>query len=181
MVLTFTVASPEVDDFVLELKLNSDATFRDLHDLIRETCGWGRHKESAFYVCDHRWHPERTIREHGLEDDTMDDVELGDVLDDEGQRMQYVFDEAAERGLLMELSHIAYGQSIALPHCSRRHGEAPALIIETPAKPAPLTQEQLLAALQAAQADNDDDMEPADDDLFDMSELDMEGFDFSEQ
>ena len=40
MLYTITAASPEVDDFVLELQIESDATFESLHRLIRESCGY---------------------------------------------------------------------------------------------------------------------------------------------
>ena len=132
MLYTITVVSPEVEDFVVELLIESDATFADLHQLIRDTCGWGPHKPSTFYICDHRWHHERAIPEKSYEDETMDEVELGDLLDDEGQRLQYVFDAAESRGLLLEVTHISYGKHIDEPHCRRSHGTPPPLQIESP-------------------------------------------------
>ena len=90
MLFTITAVSPEVEDFAIELQIESDATFADLHTLIRETCDWGCFKPATFYLCDHRWHRDRNIPEDSYEDDTMDALELGDFLEDEGQRMQYV-------------------------------------------------------------------------------------------
>ena len=181
MLYTITVVSPEVEDFVIELQIESDATFADLHDLIRKSCSWGKHKPSTFYVCDERWRRERAIPEKSFEDDTMDEVELGDLLDDEGQRMQYIFDAEEGRGLLLEVSHISYGKHINAPLCLRRHGTAPLLTIERKEEPQPKTNEQLLAELNAAALTDDDDMEPTDDELFDIEEIDLEGFDFTEE
>lgn len=185
MLYTITVVSPEAEDFILELQIESDATFADLHRLIRETCEWGAYKPALFHVCDERWRRERTIPEKSYEYDTMDEVELGDVLDDEGQRLQYIFDHDSRRGLLLEVSHISYGKHIDEPRCSRRHGTAPALsALSEPAAAAPAvkSREQLLAELNAAALleDDDDELEPTDDELFDIEELDLEGFDFNE-
>ncbi len=180
MLYTITAASLEVEDFAIELLIESDATFKDLHDLIRRTCGWGQHKPSTFYICDDRWHRERTIPESGYEYDTMDEVELGDLLEDEGQRMQYIFDPDGGRGLLLEVSHISYGKHIGEPTCRRSRGTAPELIIEKAAQAA-ASKEDLLAQLNAAAlTDDDDELEPTDDELFDIEEIDLEGFDFTE-
>lgn len=182
MLLTLTAASPEIEDFVIELQIDSDATFADLHQLIRQTCGWGKAAPSTFYVCDDRWRRERTIPESGYEDDTMEEVELGDLLEDEGQRLQYVFDPDEERGLLLEVTRIAFGKSIGQPRCRRQHGEPPALVLIKEERPKPTTNAELLAALNAAAlADEDEDeFTPSNDEDFEMDEIDPEGFDFTE-
>ena len=182
MLYTIIAVSPEVEDFVVELQIESDATFEDLHKLIRTSCGWGPYKPSTFYVCDDRWRRERTIPERSYEYDTMDEVELGDLLEDEGQRMQYVFDAEEGRYLLLEVSHISYGKHVDEPLCRRSRGTAPELIIEK-APTGAGTKEELLAQLNAAalaSEEDDDDIEPTDDELFDIEEIDLEGFDFTE-
>jgi len=181
MLLTITAVSPEVEDFVIELLIESDATFEDLHHLIRQTCGWGASEPAIFYICDERWRCRKTIPEKSYEYDTMDEVELGDCLEDQGQRLQYLFDPDEGRGLLLEVSRIAFSRHIDEPICRRSHGTPPALKLikdETPKGP---SREELLAQLNAAAlADDDDDIEPTDDELFDIEELDLEGFDFNE-
>lgn len=186
MLLTITAVSPEIEDFAIELQIESDATFADLHRLIRETCGWGAHKPSTFYVCDERWRREKRIPEKSFEDETMDEVELGDHLEDEGQRLQYVFDPDGKRGLLLEVSRIHFGKTIDEPFCRRRHGTPPPLSLideaeATEKKAIPSTAE-ILAQLNAAALNDldDEEQEPTDEDLFEMDELDPEGFDFSE-
>ena len=177
MLYTITAVSPEVEDFAIELQIESDATFADLHDLIRQTCGWGTFKPATFYVCDDRWHRDHTIPESGYEDDTMDEVELGEFLEDEGQRLQYIFDTDEDRGLLLEVSHIAYGKHIDSPICRRSHGTAPTLILASPSfDPVSLLQKGNITIPEG----DDDDLEPTDDDLFDIEEIDLEGFDFTE-
>lgn len=182
MLYTITAASPEVEDFVLELQIESNATFADLHRLIRQSCEWDDFKPATFYICDHRWRHERAIPEKSFEDDTMSEVELGDLLEDEGQRLQYLFDPDERRHLLMEVSHIAFSKHIDGPLCRRKHGQPPLLQLEKVEAPQPLTNAELLAQLNAAALadDEDDDIEPTDDDLFEIEELDVEGFDFTE-
>ena len=182
MLFTITAASPEVEGFVIELLIESDATFLDLHHLIRQTCEWGKGKPATFYICDDNWRRRKTIPERSYEDDTMDEVELGDVLDDEGQRLQYVFDPDAKRMLLLEVSRIAFSRHIDEPTCRRSHGTPPALEIIRQQQPKGPSREELLAQLNAAAlaGDDDDDIEPTDDELFDIEELDLEGFDFNE-
>ena len=193
MLYTITAVSPEVEDFAIELQIESDATFADLHALIRETCGWGHFKPATFYLCDHRWHRDRNIPEDSYEDDTMDVLELGDFLEDEGQRLQYVFDPDENRGLLLEVSHISYGRHIDEPTCRRRHGSAPALVPESPATvPGSVTPSGSVTVPSGSVSVpegspeglsllDDDDLEPTDDDLFDIEELDPEGFDINEE
>ena len=127
MLLTITAVSPEVEDFAIELLIESDATFEDLHHLIRQTCGWGASKPAIFYICDDRWRRRKTIPEKSYEYDTMDEVELGDCLEDQGQRLQYIFDPDEDRGLLLEVSRIAFSRHIDEPTCRRSHGTPPAL------------------------------------------------------
>jgi len=204
MLYTITAVSPEVEDFAIELQIESDATFADLHNLIRKSCGWedlGSHLPSAtFYLCDDHWHRRKAIREKSYEDDTMDEVELGDHLEDEGQRLIYLFDPDNARKLLLEVSRISFGKHIDAPHCRRSHGTAPILSIEpdpaTIPEPAtapaavpdglPSGHASLLAELNAAalagEGFDDEDLEPTDDDdLFDLEEIDPEGFDIAEE
>ena len=184
MLYTITAVSPEVEDFAIELQIESDATFADLHRLIRQSCGWEEAREAyppaTFYICDDSWHRRKAIREKSYEDDTMDEVELGDHLEDEGQRLQYLFDPDEARLLLLEVSHISFGKHIDAPRCRRSHGTAPQLITEQEAASEVKSTADLLAELNAA-ALADDDIEPTDDDLFDLEELDPEGFDFEEE
>lgn len=181
MLLTITAVSTEVEDFAIELLIESNATFLDLHNLIRQTCGWGTGKPATFYVCDDCWRRRKTIPEKSYEYDTMDEVELGDCLEDEGQRLQYLFDPDSSRGLLLEVTHITFSRHIDEPCCRRSHGTPPALELIKEEAPTGLSREELLAQLNAAaMADDDDDIEPTDDELFDIEELDLEGFDFNE-
>ena len=180
MVLTLTVASKEVEDFVLKVKIDADATFADLNQVIRDACGWA--DAAAFYVCDDRWRPHTFIPEVGdYEHDSMAEVELGNYLEDEGQRLLYVFDPADKRHLIMEVSRIAFGDSLDEPRY-RMQGTPPELVLMPEPSPE-LSQTDLLAQLNAAalgELDDEEEEERDDFEGFDPEEFDPEGFEISE-
>ena len=182
MVLTLTIASKEAEDFILKVKIDSDATFFDLNQVIRKACGWPEAEPAAFYICDERWHPHTIIPEVGdYEHDSMAEVELGSLLEDEGQRLLYVFDPTDKRHLLMDVSHIAFGDSLDEPRC-RLYGTAPELIL-APEPVAAQASDDLLDMLNAAalgELDEEEEEERDDFEGFDPEEFDPEGFEISE-
>ncbi len=55
MIYKFTIVSDEVDDFVRETKIDSDATFFDLHKAILASCGYKDDQMTSFFICDDDW------------------------------------------------------------------------------------------------------------------------------
>lgn len=177
MTQKLTLISQEVDDFVLEIMIDADATFRDLHRLILEACRYSDMQRHSFLICDEDWR----LRHHIRQTDTgnissdedlylMDDTPLGDFLEEEGQHLAYIFDPEGRRFFMMELTENIFGQPQSEPRVSRRHGEAPAqhLTSEEPLQPQPETP-------------TDSTEEFTENNDFDESEIDIEGFEISEQ
>jgi hypothetical protein len=184
MLLSFTVASKEIEDFVLKLQIDGDDTFADLNRLIRETCwpGVPVPQPALFYVCDDRWHPEHIIPETGdYEHDSMDEIRLSELLEDEGQRLIYDFDHEAGRHLIMEVSSISYGQHADEGTCRHRSGEPPALVEEEAMPSVDSLLAQLNASALGSFSDEEDDEREEDFDGFNDDELDLEGFEISEE
>lgn len=181
MVLTLTIASKEVEDFVLKVKIDADATFGELNKVIRESIGWTDAIPATFYVCDDRWHPHTAIPEVGdYEHDSMDEVELSGFIEDEGQRLLYLFDPEEKRHLLVEVSRIAFGDSLEQPR-QKLHGTPPDQVL-TPELPSSTSATDLLAQLNAAalgELDDEDEEESDDFEGFDPEEFDPEGFEIS--
>ena len=178
MILTFTIASNEVEDFAMKIHIEADATFEDLHRTIQEACGYMDFGVHRFYVCDEDWCPEHRIfqTDKGVSSDVdvylMDETPLEDFLEDEGQRLAYRFDPESKRLLLMEVSATTFGKSLPEP-IVKKHGEPPMqMLIEE--EPAPqittpnATDEELEESFYG-------------DDGFEEGELDEEGFDVVEQ
>ncbi len=180
MTQRFTLFSEEVEDFVLEILIDSDATFHDLHRLILDACGYTDQQNHAFMVCNEDWRIEQKIRQTdtgNLRSDEdlflMDETRLEEFLEDEGQRLLYVFDTQEKRIFLMELTENLFGDPVPEPIVNRRHGTAPYQVLDEepeatkPATPQPSTEEL------------EEDFYG--DDGFEADELDAEGFEINEQ
>jgi hypothetical protein len=55
MVYRFTIISDEVDDFRREIKIDSEATFHELHETILKSCGYTDDQMTSFFICDESW------------------------------------------------------------------------------------------------------------------------------
>ncbi len=179
MILRLTLISPEVEDFALEFKIDADASFADLHQLILRHCGYEEMAGQRFFICDEDWKPMRRIL-LGDEDNVhidedvflMSDTDLGEFLEDEGQRLTYRFDPEGRRMFLIELTETIFGEQVAVGgKLTRRHGDAPMQIIEED-EPVPVaTTAPVSEALEE---------EFYGEDGFNEDDLDMEGFDIME-
>lgn len=134
MILSIMVASGEVEDFVMKIQIDGDASFEELHQTIQKACGYTDFGTHRFYVCDENWHPEHRIfqTDAGVDSDIevclMNETRLEEFLEDEGQRLAYRFDPDSRRLLLMELSATSFGASLNEPIVKKR-GIAPDQIL----------------------------------------------------
>ena len=55
----------------------------------------------------------------------MEDTRLSELIEDEHQRMLFVFDMMAERSFFMELREIELGKNLLDPLCTKVKGKAP--------------------------------------------------------
>ena len=55
----------------------------------------------------------------------MDDAVLEDFIDDEGQKVLYVFDYMTDRAMFMEMTEMIPGQTLKDPVCTLSLGNAP--------------------------------------------------------
>lgn len=123
--------SDEVDDFRREIQIDADATFFDLHEAILASTKYKDGEMSSFFICDNDWSKEKEITltemDTSSEEDSfiMSDSVLNDFLEDEKQKLMYVFDYMTERAFFMELREIIPGKSLAKAICSRSEGQPP--------------------------------------------------------
>lgn len=174
MVYKFRIISDEVDGFFREIKIDSDASFYDLHEAILKSVGYKDDQMTSFFICDDDWEKETevTLEDMGggsSEEDTyvMRDTRLSELLEDEKQKLIYVFDPLAERIFFIELSEIITGQDLKHAICSRKEGEAPQQTIDFDEQ---LNTSQSLDLGENFYGDEDYDMEDFDMDGFGMSE-----------
>lgn len=174
MVYKFRLISDEVDNFLREIKIDSDASFYDLHEAILKCTGYKDDQMTSFFICDDDWEKETeiTLEDMGTSSSDEDiyimkDTPLSELLEDEKQKLIYVFDPLAERIFFIELSEIITGQDLPHAICSRKEGDAPQQTIDFDEQ---LNTGQSLDLGENFYGDEDYDMEDFDMDGFDMTE-----------
>ena len=171
MVYRFTIISDEVDDFIREIQIDSEATFFELHEAILKAAKYKDDQMTSFFICDEDWEKEQeiTLEDMGTSSDEdsyiMRETRLSELLEDEKQKMLYVFDPLAERVFFIELSEISYGKDLATAVCSRKEGIAPKQTVDF---------DEIFAA---SSTNLDLDANFYGDQDYDMDEFDLEGFD----
>ena len=63
MTQRLTLFSQEVEDFVLEILIDPETSFHQLHCLILEACGYTDQGNHAFMICNDDWRVEHKIRQ----------------------------------------------------------------------------------------------------------------------
>ncbi len=132
MIYKFKIVSDEAENFKLQIAIDSTATFMQLRNIILESAGYSKDQMDSFYICDDEWHKEKevTCMDMGSESDEdiwiMDDTQLDELLEDEGQRMKFVFDYMTERFFKVKLKAVLPGKSLHDPLCESKVGTPPA-------------------------------------------------------
>ena len=171
MVYRFTLISDEVEDFVREIKIDSEATFFDFHEAILKAAGYQDEQMTSFFICDDNWEKEQeiTLEDMGGYSDEdsyiMRETHLSELVEDEKQRLIYIFDPLTERVFFIELSEIEYGKDIENAICTRKEGNAPKQTVDF---------DEMLAA-NGTNLDLGENFYGDED--FDMEDFDPEGFD----
>lgn len=171
MVYRFTIISDEADDFIREIKIDPEATFFELHEAILKAAGYKDDQMTSFFICDDDWEKEQeiTLEDMGSSSDEdsyiMRETKLSELVEDEKQKMLYVFDPLAERVFFIELSEIITGKNQDKAVCSRKAGEAPRQTIDF---------DEMMAS-SGGNLDLDETFYG--DQEFDMEDFDPEGFD----
>ena len=190
MTLKLTLFSQEKEDFVLEILIDNDAKFSELHQLILNDCNYEEHRKQCFLICDEDWRVKQRVclqdsEDVGYDEDLnlMSHTRVGDFLEDEGQRLAYVFDPEGKRFFLMELTENVFGRTERKAFVNRRHGLAP---LQTPSNSLSRgkNKEQGTSSLRDSREEFDDDDALDEkfygDEGFENEELDLEGYEIDE-
>lgn len=136
MVYRFKIVSDEVDNFRREIEIDSDANFLELRNAILDSVGYTKDEMNSFFLCDDGWQKceEITLEDMGSSSDEdiwiMEDTHINELVEEEGQRLIFVFDYLTERSFFMELKSIITGKTLMDPLCTRKEGKAPAQHID---------------------------------------------------
>ncbi|MCI5560348.1 MAG: hypothetical protein SPJ29_08370 [Phocaeicola sp.] len=175
MVYKFRIISDEVEDFLREICIDAEDTFFDLHLAILDSVGYKNDQMTSFFTCTDGWEKERevTLEDMGGDAYLMEETKIEELLEDEKQRLIYVFDPLAERVFFMELSKIMTGKSLDAAECTKSIGEAPVQTIDFEEQMAQLNKGgQALDLDEDLYGDlgyNDDEIDPEGYDLLDES------------
>lgn len=132
MIYRFKIVSDEVDNFKREIEIDADSSFLVLRNAILDSVGYTKDEMNSFFLCDDDWskREEVTLEDMGSEFDEdvwlMDDTHINELVEEEGQRLIFMFDYMTERSFFMELKKIIPGKTLLDPLCTRKEGKAPA-------------------------------------------------------
>jgi hypothetical protein len=172
--------SDEKEDFIREIKIDSESTFEDLHSAILLSCNYADDQMTSFFICNDEWElKEQITRENviepGHEDEdlyVMSETALNDFIEDEGQKMLYVFDPFSERSFFLEVKELIPGEYLKAPIISRSIGDAPQQIMDFDVS--------MAVDVQKANTLFEDDTDFFDEEGFNSDEFDPEGFEISD-
>ena len=173
MIYRFTIISDEVDDFVREIQTDPEATFFDLHEAILKAANYTNDQMTSFFICDDDWEKEKEITLEEMDNNPemdswiMKETRLNELIEDEKQKLLYVFDYMTERCFFIELSEIITGKEIKGAKCTKKSGEAPKQTVDF---------EEMAAG--GGSLDLDENFYGDQD--FDMEDFDAEGFDVND-
>lgn len=176
MIFNFRLVSDEVDNFKREIEIDADDTFLDLRNAICDAVQYDRSEMCSFFLCDDSWEKEKeiTLEDMGTDSDEdtylMDECILSDYLDDEGQKLMFVFDYMTDRAFFLSAQKIITGKSLKDPVCTLSMGKAPDQHIDMKRFEAEID------AKAAKQASLEDFGEDFDEDGYNEDEFDPEGF-----
>ena len=183
MIYRFIMLSDEVDDFRREYRIDGDATFLELHELISKSVGYDKAEMASFFICEDDWSKETEITLFEMntksEEDSiiMSETSLSEYLEDERQKLLYQFDYLNDRSFFMELREITFGENMDAGEISKSVGKAPLQALPIEEEPVKVVPTLTLPA-------NEDDSFELDDfnpenytsDSYNEDELDADGF-----
>lgn len=136
MIYKFVVFSEEVDAFRREILIDASSTFLELHDAILSSVGYANDQMTSFFICDDEWERGAEITQIEMntssdEDNfVMAETKLEEFIEEEGQKLMFVFDMMNDRAFFLELRNIKTGEDLTKAECVLSKGKAPKQILD---------------------------------------------------
>lgn len=131
MVYRFKLVSDEVDNFSREIEIDSDASFLQLRNAILDSVGYSKDELDSFFLCDDDWQKEEEITLEDMDTSSdkdswlMETTPLYEMIEEEGQKLIFVFDYMTERSFFMEMKESIPGRNLSEAICTLKQGQAP--------------------------------------------------------
>ena len=173
MIYRINFSSEEGENFRLVFDADSDATFLELHEAILKAVNYTNDQMTSFFMCNDRWEKEQEVtlvemdRSFDYDNMVMESTRLSDLMEEQGQRLIYIFDPMFERYFFGSLKEIKPGQMTGVKLVEKK-GKAPEQ----------LHKEDPLAGIvgKDGKADWESDEEFYGDSQYNEGDLDFEGF-----
>lgn len=136
MVYKFVIGSEEVENFKLEILIDAGDTFMRLRNAILDAAGFSREQMDSFFICDDDWNNEKEITYMDMGSDSdediwlMEDTTLDELVEDEGQKLKFVFDYMTDRYFYIRLKETIPGNTLVDPLCERKEGKPPKEVVD---------------------------------------------------
>ena len=149
MVYKFKLVSDEVSNFSREYEIDSNASFLQLRNMILDSVDYSKEDMDSFFLCDDSWDRQEEITLADMvsasDEDIwlMEDTPLNELIEEEGQKLVFVFDYLTDRCFYMEMKEFLPGRSLADPLCTLKQGKAPQQYVDI---------NEMEAAIDAAQS-----------------------------
>ncbi|MDO4727343.1 MAG: hypothetical protein Q4A56_09070 [Porphyromonadaceae bacterium] len=136
MIYRFLLLSDEIENFERIIEIDSEATFLEFREAILKSVGYSDTELTSFYICSYDWEREQEILFIEMDSDSsvdtylMDNTKLDDFLEDEGQRLMFIFDMLTDRAFFIELKEVIVGKSLDTPKCVVAKGNPPVQSIQ---------------------------------------------------
>lgn len=173
MIYKITFSCEEGDNLRLSFEADSEATFLDLHKAILAAVRYPDDQMTSFFMCNDRWEKEQEVTliemdgNFDYDNMTMEDTRLSDLMEEQGQRLIYIFDPMFERYFFGSLREIKSGNMDGVKLVEKK-GKAPQqLQTEDPLQ-------GIVGKDGKAEWESDEDFYG--DSQYDTDDIDMEGF-----
>ena len=146
----------------------------DFRDIILKSVGYTNSNLTTFYICSEDWEKEQEILFMEMDTDSsvdtylMENTKLEDFVEDEGQRLMFVFDMLTDRAFFIELKEVIVGKNQKDAVCVVSKGKPPVQEIQF--------DEILENAVKKGGSTNVFDDDLYDDNLYNEDEFDPDGF-----
>lgn len=183
MIYKFHLISDEVSNFKLEIQIDADDTFIKLRNAILDAVGYSKEEMDSFILCDDEWQKEKevTLADMGSDSDEdvwlMDETVISDLIEDEGQKLMFVFDYLTNRAFFMEMKELIPMEHLSDPLCSRKVGIPPKQNIDMNEFDEQINKAAAATNTQSTKIEDDLDEEFYGSESFNEDEFDSEGYD----
>ncbi len=134
MVYTFKITSQESKNFLLEVNIDGQHSFFDLHSAIQLNCGFEPYQVASFFLTDEKGFKttEISLMDAGFSGGAyflMQKTKLADLIKVKEQKLSYTFDFLDDRSFFIELTGIDMGTNLKDPLVTIKEGDPPAQVL----------------------------------------------------